>query len=85
MGVLAILVASLINIFIGSETFNLILCIIGIVVFIGYIAYDVQVIKKNLYGIDDENKLAIYGAFELYLDFINIFLDLLRLFGDSRD
>ncbi len=85
MGLLAILIASLINMFIGNETFNLVLCIIGIVVFMGYIAYDVQIIKKNLYGIDDENKLAIYGAFELYLDFINIFLDLLRLFGDSRD
>lgn len=85
MGLLAILIASLINMFIGNETFNLVLCIVGIVVFMGYIAYDVQIIKKNLYGIDDENKLAIYGAFELYLDFINIFLDLLRLFGDSRD
>ncbi len=86
MGVLAMLVAIIINMFVGSEVFDLALCIIGIVLFIGYIAYDVQVIKRNLYGIEDTDKLAIYGAFQLYLDFINIFLDLLRLFGgNNRD
>ena len=60
MGLLAMIIASLVNMFIGSETFDLMLCFIGIVIFIGYIAYDVQVVKRNLYGIDDEDKLAIY-------------------------
>lgn len=75
----------LINVFVGSEVLDLGLCCLGILIFMGYIAYDVQVIKRNLYGIDDEDKVAVYGAFQLYLDFINIFLDLLRLFGNSRD
>ena len=62
MMLIAILIATLVNMFIGSETFDFILCCLGIVIFMGYIAYDVQVVKRNLYGIDDENKLAIYGA-----------------------
>lgn len=84
MGLIAVLIAYLVNMFIGSETFDLALSVISIIVFIGFIAYDVQVIKKKMVMIEDENKLAIYGAFQLYLDFINIFLDLLRLFG-KRD
>jgi FtsH-binding integral membrane protein len=71
--------------FIGSETFNLGLTIVCLIVFIIYIAYDIQIIKRNLYMIPDEDNLAIYGAFQLYLDFINIFLRLLQLFGRSRD
>ena len=53
--------------------------------FIIYIAYDMQIIKRNLYLIPEEDNLAIYGALQLYLDFINIFLRLLQLFGRSRD
>ena len=85
MALLALLIAMLINMFVGSETFDLAICAIGIIIFIGYIAYDIQVIKRNLYGIEDEGKLAVYGAFQLYLDFINIFIYLLRLFGNRRD
>jgi hypothetical protein len=48
-------------------------------------AYDIQVIKRGMYGIDDEENLAIYGAFQIYLDFINIFIRLLELFGKRRD
>ena len=68
----------------GNETFNLAQAAIGIVIFLGFTSYDIHVIKRNLYGIDDEDKQAVYGAFQLYLDFINIFIDLLRLFG-KRD
>ena len=50
-----------------------------------YIAFDIQAIKRKLYDIENQDSLAIYGAFQLYLDFVNIFLDLLRLFGNSRD
>lgn len=85
MILLGIIICSIINIFVGSETFNLTLTIICLVVFIAYIAYDVQVIKRNLYQIEQEDNLAIYGALELYLDFINIFLRLLQLFGKNRD
>jgi FtsH-binding integral membrane protein len=84
MGIIAIIIGYLVNMFVGSETFDIWLTIISIIIFIGFIAYDVQVIKKRMVDIEDENKLAIYGAFQLYLDFINIFLDLLRLFG-NRD
>ena len=85
MMLLGIIICSLINIFVGSETFDLVLTIICLIVFIAYIAYDIQIIKRNLYMIPEEDNLAIYGALQLYLDFINIFLRLLRLFGNSRD
>ena len=84
MGLFAIIICSLINMFIGNETFDLILTIIGIVIFLGYTAYDIQKVKYNLDTFPSDN-LAIYGALELYLDFINLFLKLLSLFGKRRD
>ena len=83
MALLGIIICSIINIFIGSEGFDLGITIIGLIIFIIYVAYDVQVIKRNLYMIPNEDNLAIYGALELYLDFINIFLRLLQLFGKN--
>ena len=85
MALLGVIICTIINIFVGSETFDLGITIICLIVFIAYIAYDIQVIKRNLYLIPEEDNLAIYGALQLYLDFINIFLRLLRLFGNSRD
>ena len=85
MALLGVIICSLINMFIGSETFNLGITIVCLLVFIAYIAYDIQIIKRNLYMIEDEDNLAIYGALQLYLDFINIFLRLLQLFGRNRD
>ncbi len=85
MALIATILVSIANIFIGSETFDLGINIVVILVFVGYTAYDVQVIKRNLYGIENEQNLAIYGALELYLDFINIFIRLLEIFGDTRD
>ena len=84
MLLVGIIICSIINIFIGSEGFDLVICIIGLVVFMLYVAYDMQKIKQleNYY---EGDKLAIIGALELYLDFINIFLRLLQLFGKSRD
>lgn len=85
MFLFAIIIASIINIFIGSEAFNLGICIIGLIVFLGYVAYDIQKIKRMLPMFPDEDNLAIFGALELYLDFINIFLKLLQLFGNNKD
>ena len=85
MALLGVIICSIINMFIGSETFNLGLTIICLVIFIIYVAYDIQIIKRNLYMITEEDNLAIYGALQLYLDFINIFLRLLQLFGRGRD
>ncbi len=84
MMLFGIIICSIINVFIGNTVFDVLICIVSIIVFLGYIAYDVQKIER-LEGILEEENLAIIGAFELYLDFINIFIDLLRLFGDSRD
>lgn len=83
-GLLGIIILSLINLFVKNSSFDLLLTIISIVIFMGFIIYDIHIIKRKLYDIE-EDKLAVYGAFQLYLDFINLFLDLLRLFGKSKD
>jgi len=85
MALIGVIICSLINIFVGSYKFDLGITIVCLIIFIAYIAYDMQVIKKRLYHISNEDNLAIYGALQLYLDFINIFIRLLRLFGKSRD
>ena len=83
MGLLGIIVASILNLFIMSSTIMFLSTIISVFVFIGLIAYDSQ--KLNLlYNIGDNQKTAIIGALALYLDFINLFLDLLRLFGKRK-
>ena len=81
----AILVVALINIFIGSSILAMIISIVCVLIFIGITAYDVQKIKAlENSGLPKEN-LAIYGALDLYLDFINLFIHLLSIFGKSRD
>lgn len=86
---LAIIIMSLINMFVGSGTFGIVISVISIVVFLGLTAYDMQALRSmyNYYSNDENelNKVAIYGALDLYLDFINIFLRLLQLFGKSKD
>ena len=78
----SIIILELINIFIMNSTLDMVLCIVGIIVFIGYVYYDINIIA-NYY--DETDNMAIIGAFNLYLDFINIFIKLLRLFGRKRD
>ncbi len=81
----AVLVVALINIFIGSSMLAMIISIVCVLIFIGITAYDVQKIKAlENSGLPKEN-LAIYGALDLYLDFINLFIHLLSIFGKSRD
>lgn len=86
---LAIIIMSVINIFAHNGTFGIIISIISIVVFLGLTAWDMQALKAmyNYYASDEKElgKIAIYGALDLYLDFINIFLQLLNLFGKSKD
>lgn len=84
MMLLGIIICSIINIFLDNTMFDLVISCISIVIFLGYIAYDVQKIKK-LDGFLTDDNLAVIGAFELYLDFINIFIDLLRIFGKADD
>ena len=83
MALIGIILASLVNLFIGSATFDLFLCVIGVIIFVIFIAYDMQKIKRLSDQYDDE-KLAIVGALELYLDFINLFIRLLSLLGGRR-
>jgi FtsH-binding integral membrane protein len=92
MGLIGIIIASMINMFIGSAMMGYIISIVGVAVFTGLTAYDVQVLKRIGAGIEyegtsarDTKKLAIMGALRLYLDFINLFLMLLRLFGGRKN
>lgn len=83
MLLIGVILCSIINIFLQSEGFNLGITIVSLIIFLGYIAFDVQKIRR-LEAVVPEENLAILGAFELYLDFINVFIDLLRLFGDNN-
>lgn len=87
IGLVGIIIASLINIFIGSTGLDLIITVVGIVIFIGLTAYDIQKIKQYSENPDlnSNENLPIICALTIYLDFINLFLKLLRLFGKRRD
>ena len=91
MGLIGIIIASLVNLFIRSSAMSTIVSYIGVLVFVGLTAYDTQKIKNMALaqpaGLDGGvvRKGAILGALSLYLDFINLFLMLLRIFGQSRD
>lgn len=85
MGLLGVIVVSIINLFLNSSELEMILSAICVLLFLGITAYDVQKIKRLEGSGLPEDSLAIYGALELYLDFINIFLDLLQLFGNNKD
>ncbi|MEG1585836.1 MAG: Bax inhibitor-1/YccA family protein [Bacteroidales bacterium] len=88
MVLIGVIIAAVVNIFLKSATLNWIITIAGIIVFVGLIAYDTQKIKQiGQSGLDreTEKKLSIVGALSLYLDFINLFLLLLNIFGGRRD
>ena len=87
MGLIGIIIASLVNIFLKSTMMHFVISILGVLIFVGLTAYDTQKIK-NMYSASDtievSGKKAIMGALTLYLDFINLFIMLLRLFGQRR-
>ena len=87
MGLIGIIIASLVNMFLKSTGLDWAISIIGVLVFAGLTAYDTQSIKEMYSPMDDGTvggRKAVMGALRLYLDFINLFLMLLRLFGDRR-
>jgi FtsH-binding integral membrane protein len=88
MALVGIVVASIINWFLGSDTLEYIISFIGVLVFTGLTAYDVQKLKRIGAGVEfgtaETSKLVIMGALNLYMDFINLFMFLLRLFGDRK-
>ena len=87
MGVFGLIIAQIVNIFMASTQLDFIISIIGVLIFAGLTAYDTQKIK-NMYAASDTGELmgkkAVMGALTLYLDFINLFIMLLRLFGQRR-
>ena len=88
MALVGMIIAGIVNFFMKSDTMSYIISFIGVIVFTGLTAYDVQKLKNigsgAEYGTESSNKLAIMGALNLYLDFINLFLSLLRMFGDRK-
>jgi len=87
MGLIGVVIASLVNMFLQSGMMSWIISVIGVLVFTGLTAYDTQWIKNNYSANDDgtvAGRKAIFGALKLYLDFLNLFLMLLRLFGSRR-
>ena len=87
MGLIGIIIASLVNIFLQSSAMHFLISVVGVLVFVGLTAYDTQNIKNEYADYYDEEtagKLAISGALRLYLDFINLFIMLLHLFGARR-
>ncbi len=87
MGLIGIIIASIVNIFMKSSMMYFVISILGVLIFVGLTAYDTQKIK-NMYLASDNNEIlgkkAVMGALTLYLDFINLFIMLLRLFGQRR-
>jgi FtsH-binding integral membrane protein len=87
MGLIGIIVASVVNMFMRSTMMDFVISILGVLIFVGLTAYDTQKIK-NMYVASDTGELmgkkAVMGALTLYLDFINLFIMLLRLFGQRR-
>ncbi len=87
MGLIGIILASLVNLFFASTALQFAISVIGVLVFAGLTAYDTQQIKEMYYVGDDgtvTGRKAVMGALRLYLDFINLFMMLLQLFGDRR-
>jgi len=87
MGLIGIIIASIVNIFMKSSMMYFVISILGVLIFVGLTAYDTQKIK-NMYAVTDTGEImgkkAVMGALTLYLDFINLFIMLLRLFGQRR-
>jgi FtsH-binding integral membrane protein len=88
MGLFGIIIASLVNFFMKSEAMSYVISLISVVIFTGLTAYDVQKLKRIgsgvEYGSEAAGKLSVMGALSLYLDFINLFLAMLRLFGNRK-
>ena len=85
VGLIAIVIASIINIFIGSTVMQMVISSLAIIIFLGLTAYDTQKIREELMEEGNTDVAEIRGALTLYLDFINIFINLLQLFGGKKE
>jgi FtsH-binding integral membrane protein len=84
VGLIAVVIASVINVFVGSSVMTMVISAIAVIVFTGLTAYDTQKIREML-SENNTGSVEVMGALTLYLDFINIFLSLLQLFGGRKD
>ena len=84
VGLIAIVIASIINIFIGSTVVQMVISALAIIIFLGLTAYDTQQIREELSISENSDVSEVRGALTLYMDFINIFINLLQLFGDRK-
>jgi FtsH-binding integral membrane protein len=83
VGLIAIVIASIVNIFIGSTVMQMVISALAIIIFLGLTAYDTQKIREEL-SVETTDVAEVRGALTLYMDFINLFLNLLQLFGDRK-
>ena len=83
VGLIAIIIASIVNIFIGSTVMQMVISALAIIIFLGLTAYDTQKIREEV-SVDTSDVVEIRGALTLYMDFINLFINLLQLFGDRK-
>ena len=84
VGLIAVVIASIVNIFIGSTVFQMVISAVAVMVFLGLTAYDTQKIRE-IVSVDNDGKAEVMGALTLYLDFINLFISLLQLFGGRKE
>jgi uncharacterized protein len=85
VGLIALIITSIVNIFIGSSVLTMVVSAVGIVIFLGLTAYDTQRIREELSVFEPDSKAEILGALSLYMNFINLFMNLLQLFGDKKE
>jgi FtsH-binding integral membrane protein len=83
VGLIAIIIASIVNIFIGSTVLQMVISALAIIIFLGLTAYDTQKIREEL-SMETSDSAEVRGALTLYMDFINLFINLLQLFGDRK-
>jgi FtsH-binding integral membrane protein len=83
VGLIAIIIASIVNIFIGSTVMQMVISALAIIIFLGLTAYDTQKIREEV-SVDTSDVVEIRGALTLYMDFINLFINLLQLFGERK-
>ena len=85
VGLIAVVITSIVNVFIGSSTLAMVVSAVAIIVFLGLTAYDTQRIREEVSVMEPDSKAEILGALSLYMNFINIFISLLQLFGAKND
>jgi uncharacterized protein len=85
VGLIAVIIASIVNIFVGNSVLAMVVSAVAIIIFLGLTAYDTQRIREELSVYEPDSKAEILGALSLYMNFINLFINLLQLFGERKE